>query len=298
MAQVALDDGFSSRGHYRYGDLEIAAPRNNPGLSADREHLLALRDVLEGDGTELDWTIERPVADWQGVSLSGTPPRVTELDLAGRGLNGELWGWLGELGELTVLRLERNALAGTLPHKLSLLSKLQLLRLGGNAFSGCIPAALRHIEDHDLDELVLPDCPLPLSLPHQPVPGAAHLSTGAYAVQITSEVSCGWDCVLFFDVPPDRSVTVSSNCSGNGMEVDYFYSIFDSYQCGYGLHDADDNNIWLYVDHETGFEYERSHYSGCVYDCVSERSPAAFIEQLAASAYVLSPWNGERTQYP
>ena len=85
MIPALLDDGFSTRGYYRYGNLELLIPYTNLGLRADREHLLAVRDVLEGDGADLDWSVARPTAEWEGVTLGGTPPRVTGLDLADRG---------------------------------------------------------------------------------------------------------------------------------------------------------------------------------------------------------------------
>ena len=65
MIPLPLDDGHSSSGSYRYGDLTVAVPRGNPGLLADREHLLALRDVLEGGETGLDWSPSRATADWE-----------------------------------------------------------------------------------------------------------------------------------------------------------------------------------------------------------------------------------------
>ena len=45
---------------------------NNPGLVADCETLLAARDTLEGIAL-LNWSGSTPIADWEGVSLRGTP---------------------------------------------------------------------------------------------------------------------------------------------------------------------------------------------------------------------------------
>ena len=89
--------------------------------------------MFEGaGGAELDWSAGRLTADWEGITVAGTPPRVTGLDLAKRGLRGELWGYLGNLTELTELRLNGNALSGTIPSKLSLLTKLTHVYLGEN----------------------------------------------------------------------------------------------------------------------------------------------------------------------
>ena len=143
MTPLLLDEGYSDDGRFRYGDLTVAIPGSYPGLLLDREHLLALRDILEGGATELDWSVGRPTQDWEGVTVSGSPPRVTGLDLADRGLAGEIWGYLGDLEELTKLHLDGNALTGRIPSKVSLLSNLTEVYVGGNDFTGCIPPPLR-----------------------------------------------------------------------------------------------------------------------------------------------------------
>ena len=87
---VALDDGDDAAAGTRFGDLRIAIPRGNPGLLRDREHLLALRDVFDAR-PPVNWSVGTPTAGWEGVTLSGTPPRVTGLDLSNRNLRGEIW---------------------------------------------------------------------------------------------------------------------------------------------------------------------------------------------------------------
>lgn len=63
------------------------------------------------------------------------------------------------------------------------------------------------------------------------------------------------------------------------------------------LHEGGSNNwqrngfpgAWLAVDHNDirhGTVVDRSHYSGCVYDCGGTKSPAAFVERLVASVWV------------
>ena len=58
----------------------VPDPTNNPGLVSDCEALLASRDTLAGDAT-LNWSADTPIADWDGITLEGTPQRVTELQL-------------------------------------------------------------------------------------------------------------------------------------------------------------------------------------------------------------------------
>ena len=108
------------------------------GLVEDCGHLLALLDTLAGTGT-LNWSAHSAMMSWTGVTIEGTPPRVTKLDLANSGLTGELLGWLGDLTALTELRLEGNSLTGRVPSKLAQLADLTHVSLDGNRLTGCLP---------------------------------------------------------------------------------------------------------------------------------------------------------------
>ena len=72
----------------------VPNPANNPGLVSDCEALLAARDTLAGDAT-LNWSADTPIADWDGITLEGTPLRVTRLSLVRRGLTGQIPPELG-----------------------------------------------------------------------------------------------------------------------------------------------------------------------------------------------------------
>ena len=201
---------------------------------------------------------------------------------------------MGELEELTDLRLDGNALTGMIPSKLQLLSKLNVIRLGGNALSGCVPPALRQVDDHDLDELGLPDCPPPIDL-SWPTPRGI-VPSGTYRIRSDADYYRG-PSYLVFDIPLERIVAVSSQCPmvGEWDEPSFF---FDTSSCGWGLHDAEDHDTWVFLDDPLVLDEGRSHYSGCVYDCGAETSPAAFIEQLAASSWGVFIETGERVRWP
>ena len=63
----------------------VPDPDNNPGLVSDCEALLASRDTLAGNAT-LNWSAAIPIAQWDGITVSGRPQRVTELVLQNKGL--------------------------------------------------------------------------------------------------------------------------------------------------------------------------------------------------------------------
>ncbi len=158
MNPVRLDDGVSDGGAYRLGNVRIAIPRGHPELLRDREHLLALRDVFAGP-PPLDGRVDTPTTAWEGVKVSGSPPRVTELNLSNRELTGEVWGYLGDLNELRVLRLDGNLrLSGWLPSKLQLLSKLEYVRLSRTSLIGCVPPKLRSVPGFDVGPERIPTC--------------------------------------------------------------------------------------------------------------------------------------------
>ena len=106
----------------------------------------------------------------EGVTVAGTPSRVTKLELASSGFTGELSGLVGELEGLTELRLNGNALTGRIPSKVALLTRLTHVYLGGNALTGCVPPSLRAVANQDLATLGLPDCGPPVDVSYGETP--------------------------------------------------------------------------------------------------------------------------------
>ena len=196
---VPLDDGLSGTGRYRYGDVTLALSVPPPpscadaSLAADCAVLLAARDALAGDGA-LNWSADVPVTEWDGVSVSGTPRRVTGLDLRNRGLTGSI-----------PLEL------GSLPPTLATVS------LAGNALTGCVPERLRLTENNDLEQLMAERriwyCPVPPILwSEEAIPPGTHQYYGALIVDIPAsdlEVNlCGTshvDVATPEDIPEDHS---------------------------------------------------------------------------------------------
>ena len=303
MVPVPLDDGLSSSGNYRYGNVTIAVPAGNPGLLSDREHLLALRDAMAGEAT-LHWSAGTPTAVWEGVVVEGVPPRVTRLQLQSRGLTGEIWGWLGELTELTALRLDGNQLTGAIPSKLSRLTKLTDLRLAGNDLQGCVPPPLRAVEHHDWDLLDLPACSAPVWLTEDPL--------GDYKMNLPRDLTIGggtyrWHAdtgrTVIFDVMPGLALNAFELVADPGDDRDFEYCApcfegLPSY--GLVLAPAGDGhpwgparrwppNTWVILDLWDGEETVRSHNL--------EASPleATFAERIIASVWTTA--TGEQADW-
>ena len=114
---------------------------SNPGLVSDCETLLGARHALAGTA-KLNWSLLTPIAEWDGVTISGTPQRVTELNLYGSQLTGAIPSELGNLTNLRGLLLSNNRLRGPIPGSLGGLSKLEALDLWGNELTGEIPVEL------------------------------------------------------------------------------------------------------------------------------------------------------------
>ena len=129
-------------------------------LVHDCEALLASKDTLRGTAT-LDWSVDSAITGWEGVTVAGTPSRVTKLLLSSESLDGTIPSELGSLFELTHLNLSSNSLTGNIPRELGLLYNLQEIRLSGNSLTGCIPVALKDVLTNDLSSLNLLYCSPP-----------------------------------------------------------------------------------------------------------------------------------------
>ena len=126
--------------------LVVANPRENRGLVADCETMLAFRDTLAG-GVFLNWSEDLPIEQWPGVSVGGAPPRVWGVSLRGYSLAGTLPAELGSLSELRRLDLWRNRLRGHIPPELGQLAGLRHLDLSHNRLEGHIPAELGELAE-------------------------------------------------------------------------------------------------------------------------------------------------------
>ena len=122
----------------------------NPGLVDDCAALLALT-ARAGDSGYANWTTDRTLGAWDGVTLGGSPPRVHELRLADGGLRGRDARALRWLTELRRLELSNFGLS-YIPRELGELEHLEEVRLVGGRLDGGIPAelgqlsALTHLE--------------------------------------------------------------------------------------------------------------------------------------------------------
>ncbi len=134
-----------------------AVGAGDSGLADDCAVLLAVKDTLRGTATTLNWGADTAIADWYGITVSGSPLRVTRLHLDGRNsrtstgvlivLTGTIPATLGSLPKLEHLTLSRHALTGTIPPALGKLAQLTNLSLYGNQLTGTIPLELGNLEN-------------------------------------------------------------------------------------------------------------------------------------------------------
>ena len=137
--------------------LAVPDQGDNPGLIRDCMTLLAAKDALRGTAS-LNWSATTTIASWNGINVTGTPGRVTILDLSARGLTGSIPPALAGLSALVTLDLSDNDLTGEIPEDLAGLGSLETLRLSGNNLTGCIPMGLMSVATNDLGSLGLPEC--------------------------------------------------------------------------------------------------------------------------------------------
>ena len=128
--------------------VTVPNPAANAGLVQDCTALLQARDALAGSG-RLNWDGTRALSSWTGVTVGGTPSRVTGLRLDGLRLTGPVPAALGQLTQLTALDLRGNALTGEAPAALGSLTHLTALQLAGTRLTGCLPATLAGVATTD-----------------------------------------------------------------------------------------------------------------------------------------------------
>ena len=137
----------------------IASPATQPDLVADCTALLAAKDTLRGTAA-LNWSADTALHGWDGITVAGTPARVTELRLPRKSLTGSIPAELGNLSALLKLRLNGNRLTGAIPLELANLTNLTHLYLRGSlhTYTGCVPKGLSTVATNDIDQVDLPEC--------------------------------------------------------------------------------------------------------------------------------------------
>ena len=119
----------------------VPEPQDYPGLVADCAALLGALNQWEDSG--LNWSAERPIRRWEGISVSDF--RVTHLRLDNKRLSGAIPTELSQLASLGWLNLSNNDLTGEIPPELGQLVKLRKLDLSHNRLSGPLPQRLNEI---------------------------------------------------------------------------------------------------------------------------------------------------------
>ena len=125
----------------------VAGPTNNTELVADCRVLAGLKETLEGTSNvrrRLEWSATKSLSEWEGISVGGSPRRVTVIELdssagtptAPQWLRGEVPAALGSLTGLVTIDLQANLLTGTIPPELGNLPNLKTLDLGYNRLRG------------------------------------------------------------------------------------------------------------------------------------------------------------------
>ena len=130
---------------------DAVTDKSNTGLIADCEAMLAARDTLRGT-VALNWAPDTSIARWNGITLGGSPKRVTKVKLQKKGLSGQIPAEIGSLEMLEELWLYTNELSGTIPPEMGNLTNLTWLFLADNQLGGQIPETLNNLS---LDRLWL-----------------------------------------------------------------------------------------------------------------------------------------------
>lgn len=116
--------------------------------TAECEALVAFAPRAASDLEELNWFATNTPCSWFGVMCENG--HITELDLRGKNIEATLPSELGNLTELTMLKInggDVGMVSGSLPAELGALTKLRELVIYSNLLSGPIPPALGNLQE-------------------------------------------------------------------------------------------------------------------------------------------------------
>ena len=105
----------------------------DPSTHPDYDALIAIYNALDGPNWTDPWDITAPIESWDesfNVTFDPVTNRVTNLDLAARGLSGTIPPEIGDLTELTNLSFFINDISGEIPVELWSLTNLVQAFLG------------------------------------------------------------------------------------------------------------------------------------------------------------------------
>ena len=128
--------------------VTITDAQNKSGLVADCKKLVSIQGTLEGTTGNLDWAdFTKDVDDWEGIIVSGMPPRIASINLDNKQLNGSIPSSISSLSNLSTLSLSYNSLSGSIPSSIGNLSNLISLSIDSNDLSGFIPSAFGNLSN-------------------------------------------------------------------------------------------------------------------------------------------------------
>ena len=117
-------------------------PVKESSRQIDSLALVAIYNASDGaNWTKNNWDLTKPLDEWKAVTL--TDGRVTALKLTTSGVIAQEWTLpdeIGDLAELTDLRISSNKLTGEIPESLYGLGKLEKLYLQNDNLTGSLSA--------------------------------------------------------------------------------------------------------------------------------------------------------------
>ena len=132
-------------------EVNIAQQAATPSPASDRAALIAIYNASDGaNWAKNNWDLNADISTWNGVTVDASTGRVTALKITAAGTITKEWTLpeeVGDLTEITDLRLNQCKLTGPIPESIYDLPKLQKIFFQSDDLTGALSEKLGQLTE-------------------------------------------------------------------------------------------------------------------------------------------------------
>ena len=140
-----LPDGGSNKWYQDFCGGIVACPvPPTPTCTNDSLALVAIYDATDGPNWTNTWNLNQPMSSWYGITLNNDGC-VIEIYLNGNNLVGFIPSEIGDLANLTELKIQNNELNSNIPAEIGNLTNLTYLNIQNSQLTGNLPPEMGNL---------------------------------------------------------------------------------------------------------------------------------------------------------